>query len=112
MGRGFRVRLPLATDSNFDRERKIIGWFQDVPDAPFSVHKFVQAGVELSGMSPGGSRLVRLQRQEALRNWFLTFRSAVLTRALFQFPLVISPVAKSILYLTPIKIAPFYFCLA
>ena len=53
LGRSFRVRLPLATDSNFDRERKIIGWFQDVPDAPFSVHKFVQAGVELSGMSPG-----------------------------------------------------------
>ena len=53
LGRSFRVRLPLATDSNFDKEREIIGWFQDVPDVPFSVHKFVQAGVELSGMSPG-----------------------------------------------------------
>ncbi|AMD19442.1 HBR541Cp [Eremothecium sinecaudum] len=50
LGRDFRTTA--AEDPN-DKELTIIRWFQDDIKYPFSLHKFVQEGFELSGKKPG-----------------------------------------------------------
>ncbi|EDO15412.1 hypothetical protein Kpol_1015p1 [Vanderwaltozyma polyspora DSM 70294] len=49
LGREFRVN---DGDVN-EQERKIISWFMDTPDEPFSLHNFVKKGCELSSKKPG-----------------------------------------------------------
>lgn len=53
-GRNFTLSIN-DDDRNSDSEndKSIIKLFQDKPEAPFSLHNFVQAGKELSNMKPG-----------------------------------------------------------
>lgn len=48
LGREYRVGSELKPE-----EISIIDWFADVPEAPFSIHRFVSSGMELSGKRPG-----------------------------------------------------------
>ncbi|CAI4049540.1 cysteine protease ATG4 SKDI_14G1060 [Saccharomyces kudriavzevii IFO 1802] len=49
LGRDFRV----DEDDDFKRESRIVNWFNDTPEAPFSLHNFVSTGTELSDKRPG-----------------------------------------------------------
>lgn len=48
LGRDYRIGKELKAE-----EMTIVDWFVDTPDAPFSIHKFVSKGMELSGKRPG-----------------------------------------------------------
>ncbi|EJS42084.1 atg4p [Saccharomyces arboricola H-6] len=49
LGRDFRV----DNEKSLKRESKIVTWFNDTPEAPFSIHNFVSTGTELSDKRPG-----------------------------------------------------------
>nr|CAI6414228.1 CMF_HP1_G0006710.mRNA.1.CDS.1 [Saccharomyces cerevisiae] len=49
LGRDFRVN----GNESLERESKFVNWFNDTPEAPFSLHNFVSAGTELSDKRPG-----------------------------------------------------------
>ncbi|CAI1671710.1 hypothetical protein SEUBUCD646_0N01080 [Saccharomyces eubayanus] len=49
LGRDFRVN----GNESLEKESEIVKWFNDTPDAPFSLHNFVSAGSELSDKRPG-----------------------------------------------------------
>lgn len=48
LGREYRIG-----NGQESQENAIIDWFTDTPEAPFSIHKFVCKGMELSGQKPG-----------------------------------------------------------
>jgi cysteine protease ATG4 len=36
-----------------EKEREVLGLFADAPEAPFSIHKFVEHGAQACGKHPG-----------------------------------------------------------
>ncbi|CAB4253852.1 similar to Saccharomyces cerevisiae YNL223W ATG4 Conserved cysteine protease required for autophagy [Maudiozyma barnettii] len=53
LGRNYNHGKDTISDRQSKIRNKIIGWFEDKTEAPFSLHKFVQKGVAYSNMKPG-----------------------------------------------------------
>lgn len=56
LGRGWRRRKPegcQSPETQSEEEARILALFADSPDAPFSIHRFVQHGASACGKHPG-----------------------------------------------------------